>query len=359
MQTFLDDPLTTPPGRCLNIAQLDLVAFSHDIDDAALGSLLNDFLRNENDVGPYSAEDAHCDELSWRESLIRIGKRDTKIPRSGGRTYGNIQQVQCPLMRIRAAVGKGDHALQFIEGRALDALLRSIPEAFKDEGLRCACVHIHGIQLVDHCQQVGLRGNEPAFKDSTPLDPTGDGSDDARVVEIKLGLHHIGIRPFQGRPRRQVFRDRIIHIFLAHRLLREQRLDAIKILFGLNQPRLRLRDFCFRTQIGGSKRHRIDLVEALALLDIASLRKESLLENPGYLRSNLDRPGGLRLTDKLRFVRDRLGHHGDYCDFWNRLSGSRRRLLLASDQPETPHTGQNRDSESEATDSVGHRAFHH
>ena len=98
-------------------------------------------------------------------------------------------------MRIRAAIGKGDHALQLIEGRPLDALLGSIPKALEDKGLRCTRIHVHGIQLVDQRKQVCLRGDEPAFENLAALNAAGYWRDDQRVIEIKLGLDDIGICP--------------------------------------------------------------------------------------------------------------------------------------------------------------------
>jgi hypothetical protein len=87
----------------------------------------------------------------------------------------------------------------------------------------------------------------------------------------------------QRRPGSQFLRHRIVHIFLADRLFRQQRFHASKILLGLHQPRLRLRHPGMGAAHGRFEWNRIDLIEPVALLDVTPLRKKTLFEDARHL----------------------------------------------------------------------------
>ena len=114
-------------------------------------------------------------------------------------------------------------------------------------------------------------------------------------------------------------RDRIIDILLAHRLLRQQRLHPGQILPSLDNTSLRLCDLGLGAGDCRSKGHRIDLIEPLPFFYISAFRIEHRLQNPRDLRSNLNRTGCLRPTDKLRFIGNHLSLNRDDFHLRHRL----------------------------------------
>src|SRR5574342_75874 len=91
-----------------------------------------------------------------------------------------------------------------------------------------------------------------------------------------------------------------------------------------------LRHFPLRGDLGCLERDRIDLIQPVAFLDVSSLAKEALLDDSGDLRSDFNDPGGFRLPDEFRFIRDRLRTDSDDFDLRQWLRRCRVRLLLAA-----------------------------
>lgn len=177
-------------------------------------------------------------------------------------------------------------------------------------------------------QEVRLRRDQSTLVITRSLDQPVDRSHDERVVQIKLGLDQIASCRFQ---RGKVFSDRVVDIFLADGAFREQRLDTRQILLGLDDPRFGLGDSSLRARECRFERHGIDFIKAIALLDVASLGKEALLDDAGDLRTNLDDARRLGLPDKLRFIGNRLRKGFDDLDFGDRTRSGRAGFALAAE----------------------------
>jgi len=179
-------------------------------------------------------------------------------------------------------------------------------------------------------QQIRLRRDQSPLVKAAPLDQPVDRRRNQRVVQIELRLDEFGSRGLKLRPRGKLLRHRVIDVFLAYGLLRQQRPDAGKILRCLDQSRFRLRDLGLRGGRRRLKRHRIDLIEPVALFHIAPLSIEDRFQNAGHLRSNLDRSRRLRLADEFRLVRNGLRRDRDDLDLRNILRRHRAGFLFAT-----------------------------
>ena len=211
----------------------------------------------------------------------------------------------------------------------MDPLQGPLPEAFEQEGFGNADGHIHGVHLVDDREQIGLRGHQSPFIDPGALDQPSDGRGNAGIVEVELGPHQLRLGVFQRRLRRQFFGDGIIHILLAHRLLGEQRFNASLVLLGLHQPCLGLSHHRLGAHRGGLEGHGIDLIEQVALLDVAAFLEKALFDDTRHLGADLHGAGGLGFPDEFGFVNHRLTRHGDNGNFRDGSGGRSGGFLLA------------------------------
>lgn len=139
-----------------------------------------------------------------------------------------------------------------------------------------------------------------------PFDQAVDRSRHECVIQIEFGLDQIAFRRIQRSPRGEVFCNCVVDVFLADGVFGEQRLDSLQILLGLDEPRLGLGDPAFGAHIGCLEGHGIDLIEAVTLLDVAPLGKETLLDDTGDLWPYLNDTRGLGLSDEFRLVGDGL-----------------------------------------------------
>ena len=212
-----------------------------------------------------------------------IGEHHPNLPRSRIGLESDIEQVQHTLLPVRRPVRKGQHAAQLINTGMLDAFGTHIALALQEKAFRRADDHVHGIDLLNDRQQIGLGRHQPALVRTRPLNHAADGGHDQRVIEIEFRLHQLGLRAFKRSLGGQFLGDRIIHILRTDRLFSQQRLHAGQVLLGLNQPCFRLRHFRLRTQHRGMKGHRIDLIQAIPFFHLAAFFEEPCLENARHL----------------------------------------------------------------------------
>ncbi len=143
---------------------------------------------------------------------------------------------------------------------------------------------------MDHRQQICLCRHQAAFVVPASFDQPIDGSRDQRIVEIELGLDQIGLGALQRRLGRQIFRDGVVHVLLAHRLFHQQRLHPRQILSRLHDAGFRFGNLRLGALIGSFEGHGIDLIQPVAGFDLAAFGKQDLLQDPGDLGTNLNGP---------------------------------------------------------------------
>lgn len=139
-------------------------------------------------------------------------------------------------MPIGRPIHKGEHAAQLVHTRMLNPFGIGIAPALQQETLRRTDDHIHGIDLMNHREQICLRRYQSPFIYTRSFDHPVDGRNDQCVIEIEFGFDEFSLRAFEGSFRSQLFGDGIIHIFRAHRLFRQERLHACEVLIRLDQP---------------------------------------------------------------------------------------------------------------------------
>ena len=158
----------------------------------------------------------------------------------------------------------------------LNPFRQRVPSALLEKLSGALTITYMGSTLMNDGQQVGLSRHQPALMIARPFDQAVDRSRHERVIQIEFGLDQIAFRRIQRSPSGEVFGDRIVDVLLTDGVFNEQQLDPLQILLGLDEPGLGLSNPAFRADIRRPEGKGIDLIQAVALPDVASLGKSGV-----------------------------------------------------------------------------------
>ncbi len=242
------------------------------------------------------------DEHARQQHLVRVGEHGAQGHRAGTGVHRHFAELQFAFVAVVAAVLE----LQGDLGRVLAGLLQTaigqVTAQRQQVAGRLGHVDIDRIELLDGRQFLGLAvADQRAFGHCGAADAPGDRRQ-------HLGVAQVDARPLQFRLGLQAGRARLVIGLLAHRLV----LDQFGVAVG---QRLAGRQAGLGTLQGCLVHRRIDLVELLPGLDLATLGEQAPLDDAIDLRTNLGDAVGAGTAWQIGGYRKRLclqGHdaHG-------------------------------------------------
>ena len=268
-------------------------------------------------------------EHSRQEHRVRIRKQGAHGHGAGVRIDRDVGRLQRSRLAVFGAVFEQQLHLDLIGAVELQLSAGHVAPQLQSFSAGLREVDVDGIDLLDGCHQRRLAHlHVSTLGDLRYASATADGRDHVGIAEIDLRRVDRGPARSDIGFRLSCRRHRVVVVLLAHRIAFNKRLEALDLSIQRNNVGLRFLQRSLGAVERGHVGRGIDLVEALAGLDVGAFLVVALEHDAVDARAHLRDQVCVRSPGKLDRHRHGRSVHGDDADL-RRLSCGRRLRFAA------------------------------